>query len=188
MYPILRSDGMQKGKKLLKEKLGRKRAESICTMLATSVVWLATGVWHGANWTYIIWGMFNFCFLLFEHSTGMGKKWKIPAVLNNIYTMMVVTLGMVAFFSPDVPTMLCYIKQMFVPGTAPVLGTSAAAALFYVKDNILFFIAGIAFATPVGKKLDRFPAIKRLLLIVVFMISTVYILKGGYSPFIYFNF
>ena len=188
MYPILRSDGMQKGKKSLKEKLGRKKAESICTMLATSVVWLATGVWHGANWTYIIWGMFNFCFLLFEHSTGMGKKWKIPPVLTNVYTMLVVTLGMVCFFSPDVPTMLCYIKQMFVPGAAPALGTSAAAALFYIKDNILFFIAGVAFVTPVGKKLDRFPAIKRALLIAVFMISIVYILKGGYSPFIYFNF
>jgi alginate O-acetyltransferase complex protein AlgI len=168
--------------------MGGNRCSFLKNLRNIFIVWVLTGLWHGANWTFVCWGLENFILLFFEKKTGYGKKWKLPFGLTYIYPVLAYMFGMVFFFSPDVVTAINFIKQMFVPDGIPVLGTSAAAAFFYVKDNILFFIAGIAFATPVGKKLDRFPAVKRVLLIAVFMISIVYILKGGYSPFIYFNF
>jgi alginate O-acetyltransferase complex protein AlgI len=67
-------------------------------------------------------------------------------------------------------------------------GTSAPAVLLDLTDNWIFFAAGIAFSTPAGRIFDKSITIKRILLIAVLMLSIIYILKGGYSPFIYFNF
>lgn len=158
------------------------------------IVWLLTGLWHGANWTYVIWGLMNYVFLMIEKVTGIAKK-KPPFVLMWAYQMLIFGFGLVFFFSPDVSTALLYISQMFGAGARAVqtaadyaAGTSAPAVLLDLTDNWIFFAAGIAFSTPAGRIFDKNITLKRVLLIAVLMLSIIYILKGGYSPFIYFNF
>ena len=164
------------------------------TFLNQFIVWLLTGLWHGANWTYVIWGLMNYVFLMIEKVTGISKK-KPPFVLMWAYQMLIFALGLVFFFSPDVSTALFYISQMFGAGAAAVktasdyaAGTAASAVLLNLSDNWIFFAAGIAFSTPAGRIFDKSITVKRILLIAVLMLSIIYILKGGYSPFIYFNF
>ena len=129
-----------------------------------------------------------------EKVTGISKK-KPPFVLMWTYQMLIFAFGLVFFFSPDVSTALLYISQMFGAGAAAVksaadyaAGTAAPAVLLDLADNWIFFAAGIAFSTPVGRLFDKSVTVKRILLIAVLMLSIIYILKGGYSPFIYFNF
>ncbi|MBO6259452.1 MAG: MBOAT family protein [Lachnospiraceae bacterium] len=168
--------------------LGGNRCSKARNFLNLFIVWFLTGFWHGANWTFIFWGLENFALLLFERKIKYGKKLKFPLFFSYVYSLLAAVFGWVIFFSPDLPTAFRYIGQMFYAKGTPVLGASAASALFYLKDNILFFIAAAVFSTPVGKKIDSAPAVKRILLIAAFMVCIVYILKGGYSPFIYFNF
>lgn len=142
----------------------------------------------------MIWGLMNYVFLMIEKVTGIAKK-KPPFVLMWVYQMLIFGFGLVFFFSTDVSTALLYISQMFGAGARAVqtaadyaAGTSAPAVLLDLTDNWIFFAAGIAFSTPAGRIFDKNIMLKRVLLIAVLMLSIIYILKGGYSPFIYFNF
>lgn len=149
------------------------------------VVWLLTGLWHGAGWTYIAWGMLYFVVLTAERLTGLGRTRKLPPVVDHIYTMLVVIVGMAVFMSPSLSVAMRYLGNMFGIGAAGVLD---AAALFYLKDNWIFFTLAVLFVTPAGKKLEKTSWLYQLLLGLVLLLAIVYILKGNYSPFIYFSF
>lgn len=149
------------------------------------VVWFLTGLWHGAGWTYIVWGMLYFVVLTAERLTGLGRKRKLPPVIDHIYTMLIVIVGMAVFMSPSLSVATRYLGNMFGIGAAGVLD---ASAVFYLKDNWIFFTLAVLFVTPVGKKLEKVSWLHQILLGFVLLLSIVYILKGNYSPFIYFSF
>ncbi|MBR1471997.1 MAG: MBOAT family protein [Lachnospiraceae bacterium] len=149
------------------------------------VVWLLTGLWHGAAWNYVMWGLYYALWLMFERASGYGKKWKLPTVPAYIVTVFLTLVGMMIFASPGLKVMGDYLGMMFGIGAA---GITDAAAWFYIKDNWLFFAGGIAFAMPFGKLIEKKRWIYELLLCAVFTVCIIYIIKGNYSPFIYFNF
>lgn len=149
------------------------------------IVWFLTGLWHGAGWTYIMWGMLYFVVLTAERLTGLGRKRKLPPVLDHIYTMLVVIVGMAIFMSPSLSVAMQYLKMMFGMGAA---GIADHTSLFYLKDNWIFFLLSVLFVTPVGKKLEKVSWLYQILLGLVLLLAIVYILKGNYSPFIYFSF
>lgn len=161
------------------------------------VVWGLTGFWHGANWTFICWGLLYFVFLTIEKLTGFEKNERIPNVLKHIYTMLFVILGWVLFRSNTITDAGNYLAVMF--GTA---GQSLIDANFtvYLKENALFFLCGTIFSMPVAGKFSEWidkrfasvnPAIVTLytcILIGILLVSFSYLIKGSYNPFIYFNF
>lgn len=149
------------------------------------VVWLLTGLWHGAGWTYIMWGMLYFVVLVAERLTGLGRKRKLPPVVDHIYTMLIVIVGMAIFMSPSLSAAMQYLRNMFGIGAAGVVD---AVTVFYLKDNWIFFALAVLFVTPIGKKLEKISWLYQILLGLILLLSIVYILKGNYSPFIYFSF
>ena len=154
------------------------------------VVWLLTGIWHGANWTFIIWGLIYFVLLVIEKLTGLHKSGRLKP-LRFIYTILFIVLGWVIFRAPDIGNAFTYIGAMF-GASGTVVDNSA---LFFLKENVVCFIIAIIASTPVLKwmyhkylnnRIGRI--VTTIVLVGVFLLSVVYIVKGTYNPFIYFNF
>lgn len=171
------------------------------------VVWFLTGLWHGANWTFILWGLLYFVSISVEKLTGfegMGSK-KHPLMTTigkHLYTMLLVIFGWVLFRSENLAYAAQYLSAMmgFSHGSA-----ATGAAWVYTVENWAFLTAGICFSMPVAPALRRWfirkrrePILKKLILpgqiafgflvTGLFLIGVTYLVKGSYNPFIYFNF
>ena len=155
------------------------------------VVWLLTGIWHGANWTFVIWGLLYFILLTFEKLTGFNKFNKLK-IIRHVYTLLFVVLGWVIFRSDTLIEALNYLGVMF--GSNGVFIDNFT--LFYCKESIVYLVFGIICCTPVImffyhkiiKKWKAAPALVSVSLIVIAMLSIINTIKGTYNPFIYFNF
>lgn len=154
------------------------------------VVWLLTGVWHGANWTFVVWGLLYFVLLAFEKLTKFPEK---IGFLNHIYTMLFVIIGWVLFRSESIAEAINYLKTMFFISGAELFDEKT---LFFLDNYKFYLIAGVLASLPIlpklrekitkGKKL--YEAVAAVALLVTFIISLTFTVKGAYNPFIYFNF
>ena len=155
------------------------------------VVWLLTGIWHGANWTFIAWGMLYFVLLVLEKFCGLGKGW--PAWLGHGYTLLMVNFAWVLFRAEDLGAAARYLAAMFGAN-----GWVEPTALFWAGEQFVFIAAGLLFAVPTARWLREKVNASRLAplwnglyvlaLLAVFAVSTAMLVKGTYNPFIYFNF
>lgn len=161
------------------------------------VVWFLTGVWHGANWTFISWGLMYFVLISIEKVTDFDKR-NIPKAVKWLYTMLFVVIGWVFFRANSMADGLHYVKTMFFLNIDAPLICNQFTVFF--RENIYYLIAGIVFSMPVTKWLrkivdektnDGNPVIAgayTLLLTAGLIFSMAYLIKGAYNPFIYFNF
>ncbi len=154
------------------------------------IVWTLTGIWHGANWTFLLWGWMYLVVLLFEKNVLTRLK-RIPAVIGHIYTMLVVITTWVVFRSETVVQAFSYIGCMFFSGGRRLLDMQA---LHYLDSLKWLLLAGVAFSTPMNRKLSCFlrnhrcSAIIPLFEALIFVLSAASCVSSGYNPFIYFNF
>lgn len=153
------------------------------------VVWLLTGIWHGANWTFIVWGLMYFLLLALEKMTGFAKK---LGRFSHIYTMLFVILGWVIFRAESLGEAITYIGNMFGVGGA---GFFDDTAYFLLAENRFALVFAAIFSLPVTKWLHSKFDGKKIAAVVypvailsLLVISVTYLVKGGYNPFIYFNF
>ncbi len=145
------------------------------------VVWSLTGIWHGANLTFLIWGLYYFILLIVEKSSRY--KLEKHTVTSHIVTLLLVLFGWVIFRADNIQMMVNYFKVMF--GGATFYNNSI---LFYLNEYKWFYIAGILCLIPLFKGKKWFEDITYILAPIVLIISISYIVKGAYNPFIYFNF
>lgn len=179
--------------------LGGSRVESKDKMVRNLfIVWLLTGIWHGANWTFLFWGMWNFIFILAERFLQYHEKNKYP-VLMHIYTMLVVMFGWVAFRATDLYQAGQYFLNMFGLNNN---GLYSDLAVVFIKENALWLILGVILSTPIAKKMNFLLAERKMPRIIthaynfaypiamtgLFLICIVYLARGAYNPFIYYNF
>ena len=155
------------------------------------VVWLLTGVWHGANWTFILWGLFYFVLLLLEKYGHLGRGW--PAACQWLFTFLMVNFAWVLFRADNVGAALGYLGAMVGAGA----GWWSAETGLYLRENWTVLLAGVLFAAPTaaalrerlaGRKSPVLDVGYALLAAAVFLVSASFIIKGTYNPFIYFNF
>lgn len=153
------------------------------------IVWLLTGIWHGANWTFILWGLLYFVFRMLEIYLPSIKK---MGIFSHIYTMLTVTVAWVIFRSESLLQAAGYIGQMIGIG---ISGVADSVAIDYIKNSWLFFALGIIFCTPayrlaLGKirngLLRQF--CECAVIVALFVLSVLSCIKSTYNPFIYFNF
>lgn len=161
------------------------------------IVWILTGIWHGANWTFIAWGLYYFVILSIEKLTNYEKKLTHILPLKWIITFLLVIFGWVLFRSNDINSALIYIKSMFGLNLNKLTDNYIYTVF---ESSWIFFISAIMFSFPTTYylhkllkkyKLDNnivFIIIYCLFLCTIYMISISYIVKGTYNPFIYFNF
>ena len=154
------------------------------------VVWLLTGVWHGANWTFILWGLLYFVLLAVEKLTNFPEKLKF---FSHIYTMLFVIIGWVLFRADSLSFAFDYLKTMFFVSGAEMFDSKA---LFFLDNYKFYLIAGIIACFPIAPKIREkikinknvYEFIASVALLITFIISLTFTIKGSYNPFIYFNF
>ena len=155
------------------------------------LVWLLTGIWHGANWTFLAWGLLYFALLVLEKYAGLGRGW--PKFFRWLYPVMVFLLTCVVFRSETIGLALQYFQAMFGFGA----GLGDGLTVLYLTECWLPLLAAVVFAAPVAPKVrawaDKHSCLAldvgyALLIAGVFLVSASFIVKGTYNPFIYFNF
>lgn len=157
------------------------------------VVWLLTGIWHGANWTFLCWGLFYFVVLLAERLTGFPQKIRWRGA-KHLYTLLIVVMAWVLFRSDTIAAALQYIGSMFGIGSNGLVDS-----LFTEAFTMGAFVIAVAcvFSVPVyGMILDKLKKRSSNLeqlcrggaIITVFILSLIEVAASAYSPFIYFNF
>ena len=157
--------------------LGGNRVSHGRLIMNLFTVWLLTGIWHGANWTFILWGLAYFVLLLIERETGCK--------FGHVLTMLCVVLLWVVFRSESVNQAGSYLASMFwLNGNA----FWDSGFVFYIRGTwpvMMFALIGVF---PVVKLLKRHAVLESLWLCLVFGLSVCEVLGAGYNPFIYFNF
>lgn len=169
--------------------LGGSREGAAKTYRNTFFVWLLTGIWHGANWTFIVWGLGYFVLLCIERLGGWTKGIRY---IGHIYTMAAVILLWVVFRADSLTLAVRYIGQMF--GTGGALWDEAAASAF--SGSILMLLAAAVLSTPVWKQLANRLHLSELTrknvaeaaAVPLFLLCIAKCMSSSYNPFIYFNF
>ena len=180
--------------------LGGSRNGRIKTIRNLFVVWALTGLWHGAAWNYVVWGLYFFCFLVIERIWKL-YHFRLPPVLRNIYTLLVVAFGWVLFRFTDFSNVGIVVRGMFgLNGNAL---TNLETTIFFQNHCFLLLISVVG-CTPfvaavrdqfryVGKvwegRLSRILYLAGALVPVLLLILSVMALVGNsYNPFLYFQF
>ena len=171
--------------------LGGNRIKPARWVFNTLVVWMLTGLWHGAAWNFVLWGLLYAVFLMIE-KWGKPVIEKMPSVLRRIYVLFIVMIGFVLFNAVDLNQALSDIGGLFAFGSLPLVTEST---LYYLRSYGVLFIAAFIGATPllrdVGNRLSekKIGAIlEPILLIAALLLCTGYLVDGSFNPFLYFRF
>ncbi len=170
--------------------LGGNRVSRGRWVFNTLVVWMLTGMWHGAAWNFVLWGLLYAVCL-------MAEKWipalqKLPTILRRGYTLLVVILGFVLFNAENMAQAGSDIAGMFGFGGVPLV---TKETLYYLRSYALLFLVGFVGATPLVKdtaaKLYKHKVVAVLepvVLILLLLVCSGYLVDGSFSPFLYFRF
>ena len=151
------------------------------------VVWMLTGLWHGASWNFVLWGLLFAVVLLLEKWIPALKK--LPAVLCHGYVLLIVMLSFVLFNATDLSQAAQDISGLF--GGLPL---TTVESLYYLRSYAAVFAIGIVGATPLPKMLAQHvpekvtAVLEPLALIALLLICTAYLVDGSFNPFLYFRF
>ena len=158
------------------------------------IVWALTGIWHGANWNFLAWGLYHGCILLVEKFVLKKFLEKVPTLIRVIFTVILAVIGWVFFFSPGLGEAFLWLGKMFGIGAAGFLD---ATAKYYLSGSILLLVIGAISAYPIGARLgslvyrgaSKLPA---TLSVIWFALLLVLCIAGmtssTYSSFLYFQF
>ena len=161
------------------------------------VIWLLTGIWHGANWTFITWGIYFGILITIEKFTGFDKWLERSRFIGHIYTLLLVVISWVLFRANNINDAVIYIKNMFGMGNDTIVDEYT---LWYIKESGILLLIGIIAALPISKIVhnyydkcevkvkNTYKFISMVLLALIFFVAVSYLVKGTYNPFIYFNF
>ena len=176
--------------------LGGNRQGTARTCRNLAVVCVLCGLWHGANWTFALWGLYHGLFLILERVTGIRdippEKYRM---VRRLTTLFIVTVGWVVFRSEDIFHAVGFLEVMFTASSVP-LSYELSRALNY--QNVLFLMAAVtvfflpgefsAFRSLVNKR-DPIPSlVGAVIIILVLLYCAALIVGGSSSPFIYYRF
>lgn len=165
--------------------LGGNRKGLARQLVNIAIVWFLTGFWHGANWNFILWGLY-YCVLLILEKTLLLPYLKKGKVWPHIYTLLLVMVGWAFFVGSDVGVQLpLLLQRLFVP-------TGGVSALYFLRNYGLLLAVGIVCASPITLKVDkvlrRHKLLQGIFLAVLLVITIAYMVDATNSPFLYFRF
>ncbi len=175
--------------------LGGNRKNFVINVI---IVWMLTGLWHGASWNFIIWGLYYGVFLLLERKLLYRLLDKIPSVLSHIYLMFIVIIGWVFFYYIDITKGLKFMSILIGYGNNPLYDIKFEVEFF---NNVIFLIFAALCSTPIFgiiyKKISNLVVINNYkpskLIVIAFnaailIVSTILLIGQTYNPFLYFRF
>lgn len=174
--------------------LGGNRVDKNIYIRNIFIVWFCTGLWHGANWTFILWGLYYGCLLLLEKFFLREKLEKLPKPISHIYTLLVVLIGWVFFMSPNITTAFTTLEKMIGIGATTFANNQAK---FMLKSYFLLFALAILLSTKVYDRIQIFVynqyKMKAVyttwtIYIILLIVCIAFIVGGTYHSFLYFAF
>ena len=175
--------------------LGGSRKGNARTFLNIFIVWFLTGLWHGAAWNFIVWGIYYGVVLVLEKYVWGAIVDRWPSVLQHIYALVLVLVGWVFFFSPSLGAALRYLFAMVGGGA----GFASKEVFFVILTHWLFYLLAVIGSTTLGSRMLRAilnvsenHTVRTVITLVVFfgmlVISVAYLIADTYNPFLYFRF
>ncbi len=174
--------------------LGGNRVSKIKHVRNIMVVWLLTGLWHGAAWNFVVWGLYYGVWLLIEKYFLASLLEKIPAFFRHLYTCLIVLFGWVLFASPTLGDAVIYMGNMIgIGGSGFIDGTG----LYYLAGNLILLIICCLGSTPlIWQKYRKFALKKGTapsvvaagIYTLILVCSMAYLVNATYNPFLYFRF
>lgn len=174
--------------------LGGSRVENKLYIRNILVVWLLTGIWHGANLTFIVWGIYFGLLLLLERFVLKEVLQKLPKVLQHLYALILVYISWIFFSSNTLLESFQRIIRLVGIGSTSI---SDGTALFYLKSYFVFLVLGILFSIPIKDGIENY-ILKRFkknsiwILIVIysicFIIALSCVVQSTFQSFLYFAF
>ncbi|MBR6444325.1 MAG: MBOAT family protein, partial [Firmicutes bacterium] len=154
------------------------------------VVWLLTGLWHGASWNFVFWGLYYGLFLMFEKYVMNKVLDRLPGFVRTLYTLVIVAIGWVFFSQTDMGEAFAYIGNMF--GAAGG-GFANGTTLYFLKGNLILLIFGGLVCRPAPveyfrKYAKKHPMISMAITAAMFILSIAFLVYDSYNPFLYFRF
>lgn len=181
--------------------LGGNRKGAIRQIFNLLVVWFLTGLWHGAGWNFILWGLYFLVLLLIEKFYLLQEMKRWPGFFRHLYALFFIVVGWAIFACTDMKQMLYYIQTMFGAGS----GWSNEIAVYYWGTSLLLLLIMAAAGTAMPKKLagkwcdqvvERWQGrgwivvqvVRYGWLAVLLFLSIAFLVSGSYNPFLYFRF
>ena len=148
-------------------------------------VWLFTGLWHGAEWTFVVWGLLFAALLLMEKVVNV-TAW--PRFVRHVYVLLVIAVSFVLFNAADLSQAASDIGGMFGFSGAPLV---TAPTLYYLRSYAVVFLLGLIGATPWPRKLalkKEMPLVDAVVMAALLLLCTASLVDGSFNPFLYFRF
>ncbi|MBQ3552321.1 MAG: MBOAT family protein [Clostridia bacterium] len=176
--------------------LGGNRVGKLRWIFNIFVVWMLTGLWHGAAWNFVLWGLL-FAVLLMMEKLFLLKLLDKTKVLRHVYVLIFVVFSFILFDSTSVKSAITCIGSLFGAGDLPLI---SAESVYYFRSYALILIIGVIGATPLIKNAicsikEKSPFGAKLLnmaepfvLAALLIIATAYLVDGSFNPFLYFRF
>ena len=178
--------------------LGGNRNGNLNTYRNLLIVWFATGLWHGASWTFIVWGLYYGLFIMIERAFLGDLLKRMPVALQHFYSLVIVVIGWVFFRSATFEYAFAYIQTMF--GFNGIGFWDLQAKYYSFEYGIIILVAIIA-ATPIFKFMQEKLAVQSSKVMIggretmsvvyylaIFVLSVTYVVSNTFNPFIYFRF
>lgn len=169
--------------------LGGNRRTAARTYLNLLAVWAFTGLWHGASWNFVLWGLYYYVLLIFEKAVFLKVLERAPRFFGHIYTLIAVVFGWLLFASESLGDIGAMLTNMF---SAPL---SDGVSMWELVRNVPFIIVLCIASTPLPKRVfyrlrevRAFRYAAGVLTLLVFALCTAYLVDSSYNPFLYFRF
>lgn len=170
--------------------LGGSRRGKWRTVLNLFIVWALTGLWHGASWNFVCWGLYFFVLLVLER-TGFKRLLNSSKVFSRLYMILILLVGWALFAITDFSELGIFLTRMFVP-TNFFPGSATVGVLYYLRNYAFVIAIGCFVSTNLSTRLYGLIKSKKALhiavLLVLFLICVAYLVDSTYNPFLYFRF
>lgn len=160
------------------------------------LVWFSTGLWHGASWNYVIWGLYFGLFILIEQLVGKKRMKKIPSVIMHIYNKIVIIIGFGIFYFEDSSKLINFFKNLI--GLNGNVFFDEAVKISFI-NNIFLIILAVLFCFPIIPKLKEmsdksetsyniYRSVQTFANTALLLISSIMLVDATNNPFLYFRF
>ena len=168
--------------------MGGNRVGRLRWVFNILTVWMLTGLWHGASWNFVVWGLLFAALLLLEKWVPGLKR--LPRGLSQGYVLLAVVLSFVVFNAQSLTQAGQDLAGLL--GLAGLPGTTAES-VYVLRSNLVLFLAGALGATPLPRRwglrlADRWPVLETLSMAALLLLCTAYLVDGSFNPFLYFRF
>lgn len=166
--------------------LGGNRTNKKRWLFNLFIVWFLTGLWHGASYNFILWGLYFYIILILEKT--FFHKYIKNKVISHLYTVILIIISFVIFRETNINELYYTLKSMFGFNNLKLINIET---IYYLKNFSVFLLISIILTTPISKIIKRkinLPILEYVGCIILLLIVTAYLVSSSSNPFLYFRF